>query len=132
MITKQLIMVGIHNETVDEKGNMITPASIIKIYEDDSTDCFDENIVASSEQIYARKNKKIDLRKVTVDDFKGSKGIQEKHPSVDSVHEFLEMIMEDGYKMIRMTRHKENTLADDLFKHVMRYGMSKANMAMNF
>lgn len=132
MTNKQLIMVGIHKETVDQNGKIITPASIVKFYEDDSVDCFNNRYIASSEQIYARRNKKIDYKKLTVDDFKGSKGITENFYNISDTQEYLETIIDDGYSIKRITRHNENELADILFKHTMRYEMSKASKVLNF
>jgi hypothetical protein len=132
MSEKKLVMIGIHKETLDNNGKVITPASIIKIYEDGNKDCFEEEYLASYEQIYARKNKKINYNNLSIDDFKGSKGLKGNFYNINQLNEDLEMFMNDGYKLIRMTKHNENNLADNLFKIVKEWGRKQTNFAMNF
>lgn len=129
---KKLVMIGIHKETLDNKGKVITPASIIKIYEDNNKDCFGEEHLASYEQIYARKNKKINYSKLSVDDFKGVKGLKENFYKMNQLNEYLEMFMTDGYKLVRMTKHNENTFADYLFEIVKEHGRKNTDFVMNF
>jgi hypothetical protein len=126
-----IIMFGYHEETRDKEGKVITPASIIKIYEDSGKDFLGDEYIAKCEQVYARKNKKL-KEKITIDDFKGSKRIAENFYNISGLYEFLEMIIDDGYKIKRMTKHNENELADNLFSHTMSYEMSRMSKVMNF
>jgi hypothetical protein len=132
MSEKKIVMIGIHKETLDDNGKVITPASIIKIYENNDSDCFEEDFMASYEQIYARKNKKINHKKLSIDDFKGVKGLKGNFYSMNQLHDDLEMFMEDGYKFIRLTKHKQNILGDNLFNIVMEYMRKHTIFVMNF
>lgn len=131
MKNKELIMVAFHKETRDNKGKLI-PASLFKIYQEENEDCLGEKYIASCEQIYARKNKKMNYNKLTIEDFKGAKGLQDTFYNIEGAEEFLEIIIDDGYHVKRMTKHEENKLADQLFKHTMAYEMSKKSKVMNF
>lgn len=130
MEIKQLLMIAVHKETSDQRETI--PASIVKFYEDNSINCFDESTIVSSEQIYARPNKKINYSKLSIDDFKGKKGISEQFTHIEELNDYIETLIEDGYTMQRMTRHNENKLADTMFKHVMRVGISKTSKVLNF
>lgn len=132
MTEKTLIMAALHEETKNEKGETIIPASIFKIYHDEGKDCFQEEYISNCKQVYARTNKSINYSRVTVDDFKGKKGIEDNFYSLDSLYEFIEILIDDGYHIKRATRHNENELADTLFKHVMTYSMSKTSKVINF
>jgi len=132
MIEKTLIMAALYKETKNEKGETIIPPFIFKIYHDEGKDCFQEEYISNCKQVYARTNKSINYSRVTVDDFKGKKGIEDNFYSLDSLYKFIEMLIDDGHHIKRVTRHNENELADTLFKYVMTYSMGKTSKMMNF
>lgn len=132
MNNKELIMVAYHEESRDDNGKLVTPASLFKLYKDNDKDCFGEKYIASCEQIYARPNKKLNGKVLNIDDFKGKKGIQERFYDMDSLYEFIEILVEDGYNLKRIPRHNEDEMADNLFKHMMHYSMSRVSKVMNF
>lgn len=130
---KNLIFIAIHKETRDRCGELITPASLFKIYEEKNKDCFGEPYIASCEQIYARTNKQLKNRKYySIDDFKGKKGIEEKFYTKEQLSDYIHELDQDDYMIRRLTEHQTNVLADELFKKYTQYKMSKVEKVLNF
>lgn len=96
---KKLIMIGVHKDSIGDSSKKI-PASIFKIYEVNGENCFGDKYIGCAEQVYARPNKAIDYNKINVNDFKGKNGITEEFYTQNSMDEFLQMIVEDGYVLL--------------------------------
>lgn len=116
---KKLIMLALHEEERDEEGKLIIPASVFKIYQHAKHETFGEWYFASSEQVYAHKNKNLQGRKTfTLDEFKGAKGISQEYYTLNDIKEFITILVYDEYSIQRVTKHSENSLADRLFEHL--------------
>lgn len=110
------------------KPTRYTPLhSCIRMYRVDKKDCFGDSIILVVEQVYQRKNKNLDGKKSfnIISDFNGAKGITEEFHDMEEIGDFLEMTIDDGYQLRRLTEHGENELADEMFQKVMSHSMSK-------